>query len=72
MSPFFQAADLRKITWRDRQRQNGHIAASQYGSYYGRPAFESADEALDESEFLVFVFTLALRPILFIFSPISV
>lgn len=37
--------DARTIVWRERQRQN---STSQYGSYYGRPSYESADETLDE------------------------
>jgi len=35
--------------WRERARQNGNGSTSQYGTYYGRPSFESADETLDES-----------------------
>ncbi|CAF2134158.1 unnamed protein product [Rotaria magnacalcarata] len=42
------AADARTIVWRERQRQNGGSSASQYGTYYGKPSFESADETLDE------------------------
>ncbi|CAF0963739.1 unnamed protein product [Adineta steineri] len=42
------AFDPRTIVWRERSRQNGHISTSQYGTYYGRPSFESANETLDE------------------------
>ncbi|CAF0921030.1 unnamed protein product [Rotaria sordida] len=42
------APDTRTIVWRERQRQNGIGSSSQYGTYYGRPSFESADETLDE------------------------
>nr|AMP82809.1 MTSS1-like protein A-like protein [Adineta vaga complex sp. C JFF-2016] len=43
------APDVRTIVWRDRARQNGSVGTSQYGTYYGRPSFDSADETLDES-----------------------
>jgi len=43
---FFKINDARTIVWRERQRQN---STSHYGSYYGRPSYESADETLDES-----------------------
>jgi hypothetical protein len=46
---FLQAPDARTMVWRERQRQNGNNSTSQYGTYYGRPSFESADETLDES-----------------------
>ncbi|CAF2498378.1 unnamed protein product [Rotaria sp. Silwood2] len=42
------APDTRTIVWRERQRQNGIGSTSQYGTYYGRPSFEAADETLDE------------------------
>jgi len=42
------SSDCRNIVWRDRNRQNGHTSTSHYGSYYGRPSLESADETLDE------------------------
>ncbi|CAF1603274.1 unnamed protein product, partial [Adineta ricciae] len=42
------ASDARNIVWRDRIRQSGSVSSSQYGSYYGRPSYESADETLDE------------------------
>ncbi len=37
------------MVWRERVRQNGNGI---YGTYYGRPSFESADETLDESSFI--------------------
>ncbi len=39
--------------WRERARQNVNGSTSQYGTYYGRPSFESADETLDESQLII-------------------
>ena len=50
-----QAPDARTIVWRERQRQNGGSSASQYGTYYGKPSFESADETLDESKLIILI-----------------
>jgi hypothetical protein len=41
--------DPRAIVWRDQARQNGN---GTYGTYYGGPSLESADETLDESELI--------------------
>lgn len=47
-------SDPRTIVWRDRVRQNGNNI---YGTYYGRPSLESANETLDESTFIsIFIF----------------
>jgi hypothetical protein len=52
---FLKAPDPRTIVWRERARQNGNGSTSQYGTYYGRPSFESADETLDESEWIFLI-----------------
>jgi hypothetical protein len=37
---------IKNIVWRDRPHQNGNGI---YGTYYGKPSLESANETLDES-----------------------